>query len=58
MDFEIKGKVEEIVDVILFLCSNKAAYVTGSKIAIDGAYIRTVRVKQLTKYWCIWTRDK
>ena len=36
------GRVEEIADLIAFLCSDNASYITGSKIAVDGAYIKTV----------------
>jgi NAD(P)-dependent dehydrogenase (short-subunit alcohol dehydrogenase family) len=30
------ASVEEIADVIAFLCSPKAAYITGATIAVDG----------------------
>lgn len=30
------GEVDEVVDLIEFLCSSKASYITGAEIAIDG----------------------
>ena len=30
------GEVDEVADLIEFLCSNKASYITGSEIHIDG----------------------
>jgi NAD(P)-dependent dehydrogenase (short-subunit alcohol dehydrogenase family) len=36
------GKIKEIVDPVIFLCSRKASYITGKIIYIDGgptAYI-------------------
>jgi NAD(P)-dependent dehydrogenase (short-subunit alcohol dehydrogenase family) len=30
------GEVSEVVDLIEFLCSGKASYITGAEIAIDG----------------------
>jgi NAD(P)-dependent dehydrogenase (short-subunit alcohol dehydrogenase family) len=30
------GEVSEVVDLIEFLCSEKASYITGAEIAIDG----------------------
>ena len=38
------GKPAEIAALITFLCSNKAAYVSGSNIAVDGAYINGLRL--------------
>lgn len=32
------GSEQEIADVILFLCSDKASYVTGQVIAVDGGF--------------------
>jgi 3-oxoacyl-[acyl-carrier protein] reductase len=36
------GKVEEYGDLVAFLCSERAAYVTGTVIPIDGGLLRSV----------------
>jgi NAD(P)-dependent dehydrogenase (short-subunit alcohol dehydrogenase family) len=33
------GRPEEIADVVLFLCSEVASYVTGQSISIDGGFV-------------------
>ena len=33
------GRPEEIADAVLWLCSDKASYVTGQSISIDGGYV-------------------
>jgi NAD(P)-dependent dehydrogenase (short-subunit alcohol dehydrogenase family) len=33
------GRPEEIADVVLWLCSDKASYVTGQSISVDGGYV-------------------
>jgi NAD(P)-dependent dehydrogenase (short-subunit alcohol dehydrogenase family) len=33
------GRPEEIADAVLWLCSDKASYVTGQSISVDGAYV-------------------
>lgn len=33
------GKPEEIADSVLWLCSDKASYVTGQSIAVDGGWV-------------------
>ena len=32
------GEPKEVADVILFLCSDRATFVTGADIAVDGGY--------------------
>jgi 3-oxoacyl-[acyl-carrier protein] reductase len=34
------GKAREIGDLVAFLCSERAAYVTGATIAVDGGLLR------------------
>jgi 3-oxoacyl-[acyl-carrier protein] reductase len=36
------GEPKEFADVVAFLCSTRASYVTGSKIRIDGGMLKTV----------------
>jgi NAD(P)-dependent dehydrogenase (short-subunit alcohol dehydrogenase family) len=43
-EFEIRqpiprlGKPEEVADVVFFLCSESAAYITGTSVVVDGGY--------------------
>ncbi|MDH5379538.1 MAG: SDR family oxidoreductase [Cyclobacteriaceae bacterium] len=34
------GKPEEIADLVLFLCSDKAGFITGTDVPIDGGFIK------------------
>jgi NAD(P)-dependent dehydrogenase (short-subunit alcohol dehydrogenase family) len=33
------GNPEEVAETVLFLCSNKASFITGSAVAIDGGLL-------------------
>jgi NAD(P)-dependent dehydrogenase (short-subunit alcohol dehydrogenase family) len=34
------GEAREIADVVVFLCSERAAYITGEDVVVDGGYLR------------------
>jgi 3-oxoacyl-[acyl-carrier protein] reductase len=36
------GRPEEYGDLVAFLCSDRAAYITGTSIPIDGGMLRSV----------------
>ena len=33
------GSPEEVAELIVWLCSDRAAFVTGANVAIDGGYV-------------------
>jgi 3-oxoacyl-[acyl-carrier protein] reductase len=37
------GTAEEVADFIVFLGSNRATYITGTTIAIDGGLVRGIQ---------------
>jgi NAD(P)-dependent dehydrogenase (short-subunit alcohol dehydrogenase family) len=37
------GDAREVADVVVFLCSDQAAYVTGEDVVVDGGYLRVKR---------------
>jgi NAD(P)-dependent dehydrogenase (short-subunit alcohol dehydrogenase family) len=36
------GMPQDIADTVLFLASDRSAYVNGDEITVDGGYVRTV----------------
>jgi NAD(P)-dependent dehydrogenase (short-subunit alcohol dehydrogenase family) len=36
------GMPQDIADAVLFLASDRSAYVNGDEITVDGGYVRTV----------------
>jgi 3-oxoacyl-[acyl-carrier protein] reductase len=36
--FDRIGKPDEVADVVVFLCSEKAKWITGQVIVVDGGY--------------------
>src|SRR5258708_308672 len=41
------GRPEEIADAVLWLCSDKASYVTGQSISVDGGYVMRSAMREL-----------
>ena len=37
------GDAREVADIVVFLCSDRAAYVTGEDVVVDGGYLRVKR---------------
>ncbi|MFX0010859.1 MAG: SDR family oxidoreductase, partial [Candidatus Hermodarchaeota archaeon] len=35
------GKPEELANLVVFLCSNKASYITGTTIQVDGGFVKS-----------------
>lgn len=42
LELKRRGKVEEAANVIVFLCSDKASFVTGSNYRVDGGSVATI----------------
>lgn len=46
---ERAGQPEEVAKLILFLCGDDAAYITGTEVVIDGGRLAAIYPKSLTK---------
>jgi len=33
------GEAREVADAVVFLCSDKASFITGHPLAVDGGYL-------------------
>jgi len=36
------GEPDELADVVAFLASERAAYITGAVVTVDGGYLRSI----------------
>jgi len=53
------GRMEEVANVVVFVCSDKASWVTGCDVPVDGGFSMVGPDRGLgPRYWCDYYRDQ